>query len=345
MGWFIIIIYSLTICNVALGFGILQRVMFVNGGNAAEYTTADYLVHEFHVGSTLIANHLADSLFVRRLYVIWSRNIRIVLLPVFLFICGAIFATTIIITDALVGNDPRYGVVNISVYYSYLGVVIVNTCYVTILVAGRLWWIGRKMNQVESLEQVRETRYQGAIKALVQSGSLYTIVNVLSVIASAKENTAMLTVMSNITSTIAGISATLLVLQLNMFQDEVKGRKVNGPPLTTGATIHFARQQLTRSDNDLEAEWAFPPLIQRRRRASIAAYYLLPHYHDSDKDASCLPTSGPPRAPSNNRSHLSSSALAYKSSSQGTETTAILVEKGFRDVHRASWPGLMQRVH
>ncbi|KAG8868429.1 hypothetical protein FRB98_003545, partial [Tulasnella sp. 332] len=82
------------------------------------------------------------------------------------------------------------------------------------------------------------------------------------------------------------INAPFLDQQLNMFQDETKGQKVQSLPLTTGATIQFARHRSTCPSDDSEAEVASPPPPRRRRRASIAAYYILPQYDDSDRDTS-----------------------------------------------------------
>lgn len=61
IGWFIVVVYWLTVCragkslydhstpaihrhSVALGFCAVYRVMLVNGGNPAEYTTTDYVL-------------------------------------------------------------------------------------------------------------------------------------------------------------------------------------------------------------------------------------------------------------------------------------------------------------
>ncbi|KAG8851869.1 hypothetical protein FRB96_009054 [Tulasnella sp. 330] len=197
---------------MGLGLYITYRVMFINGGNHAIYQTTDCVLHGIRQGCTMVAAHLADSLFIWRLYVIWSRNIRILVLPAFLFICSATGATVVTITDFLLGNGQPYVAINSIAFDFILAVVIANTCYVTILLAGRLWWVGRMTDKMESPGQIRKSRYQGAIIALVQSGFMYTVAVTLSLIFEVKQNIAMGIVMGNVTAAVVGISATLLVL-------------------------------------------------------------------------------------------------------------------------------------
>ncbi|KAG8841142.1 hypothetical protein FRB96_008145, partial [Tulasnella sp. 330] len=194
---------------MVLGVSIMYRVMFINGGISAEYESIDIVLHAFHVGATLIAVRLNDvprrpplvtnqpnpircvpwrgTLYSSR----WgcgSRNIPIILLPAFLFICGGVCAIVIFTTGFLVADNRQYATINTLGFYVFLGLAIVNTVYVTTLVAGRLWWVGRKADLAASPEQVRNNRYQSAITALVQSGAMYTISNVLSVISGGTKN-------------------------------------------------------------------------------------------------------------------------------------------------------------
>ncbi|KAG9028294.1 hypothetical protein FRB95_006627 [Tulasnella sp. JGI-2019a] len=73
----------------------------------------------------------------------------------------------------------------------------------------------------------------------------------------------LLSAAGGITLTLNGISVTLLFLQLDMFQRQ---RRNHECPLTTGATIEFARHE---SLSSLDCgEWS-RPLVTRQRRASM----------------------------------------------------------------------------
>ncbi|KAG8885200.1 hypothetical protein FRB98_001928 [Tulasnella sp. 332] len=327
IGWFVVVVYWLAVWRLVLGLWILYRVMFVNGGNTAEYDATDYVLHGVRQGLSLASSHLADTVFIWRLYVLWSRNILVALLPGLLFLCSTSGATVVVITDFLLAKDPRYLAINSLAFDTTLVAILVNSCYVTILVSGRLWWVGRMMDRVNPMELSRRTRYQGAIAAFLQSGAMYTIAIILSLATSATKNIILYTVMGSIGAFTIGISATLLILQLNLFQDAMREHKINGPTLTTGPTFHFAHQQLTHRVDDAEPERISLPLTQRRRRASIAAYYLRPHDHDTDKDVSFLPRPSPPRISSRNRFRSNISGLGsmpmHKSLPQDKKTAVI----------------------
>ncbi|KAG9024463.1 hypothetical protein FRB95_011461 [Tulasnella sp. JGI-2019a] len=98
------------------------------------------------------------------------------------------------------------------------GVVIVYTCYMTIFIAGRLWWVGNAVKQITSPEQPRKNRYSGAIYALIQSGVMQSVTRILVIIAAATVNLTMTPIVGRIAVQVNGISATLLVLQLDLFQ-------------------------------------------------------------------------------------------------------------------------------
>ncbi|KAG9023221.1 hypothetical protein FRB95_013405 [Tulasnella sp. JGI-2019a] len=146
----------------------------------------------------------------------------------------------------------------------------------TIFIAGRLWWVGSAVNRLSTLEEKRGHGYQGAINAIVQSGAVYFIATALTIAAAATLNTLMLTILGTINPPLNGICATLLVLQLKLYQTRAKRVEDSSP--ITGATIQFANLQGTSSS--MSAEWTQSPVVQRRR-ASIATC----QYRECCKDA------------------------------------------------------------
>ncbi|KAG9024988.1 hypothetical protein FRB95_010820 [Tulasnella sp. JGI-2019a] len=157
------------------------------------------------------------------------------------------------------------------------------------MIAGRLWWVGRATDRCMTPEESKKNRYRGAIAAIVQSGAVYSSVMAVSIISVAISNIAMIMVLGCVAGSLNGICATLLVLQLDLFQEESRRLGANKEPLTTGPAIEFAPQQGTSSS--VEGDW--PPLYTTQRRpASKAAYQ--PH-GSIVKDVEYQPESAPLR--------------------------------------------------
>ncbi|KAG8990523.1 hypothetical protein FRB94_005186 [Tulasnella sp. JGI-2019a] len=148
------------------------------------------------------------------------------------------------------------------------GVVIVYTCYITGFIASRLWSVGDAVNKMASFEKPRRNRYSGAISALIETGVIQVTTRIVTIVLSAA-NSKLVPIPGRTTQLLNGISATLLVLLLDRFQQQT--RDSEAPPLTTGATFKFAGQESLPS---LESGECPKTSIVRRRRAStsIAAY-------------------------------------------------------------------------
>ncbi|KAG9001946.1 hypothetical protein FRB93_011918 [Tulasnella sp. JGI-2019a] len=268
VGWTVVAIYLLTICRVVVCFWILFRSLFVNGGDPFRLESTDYVLRGFQSGIGFITYLMSDALFCWRLFVIWSRNIRIILLPACLLVLTVIGFIIILVTDFLSAAQPhnlRYITLSMSFLVWVPIVVLTYTAYMTIFIAGRLWWVGSAVNRLSTLEEKKGHGYQGAINAIIQSGAIYFIATALTIAAAATLNTLMLTILGTINPPLNGICATVLVLQLKLYQNRAKRVEDSSP--MTGATIQFANLQGTSSS--MSAEWTQSPVVQRRR-ASIA---------------------------------------------------------------------------
>ncbi|KAG9007638.1 hypothetical protein FRB94_014156 [Tulasnella sp. JGI-2019a] len=214
---------------------------------------------------------LADSLFCWRLYVIWPRSIRIILFPVVLLAIHTLICIAIVVLDLLISLRPhrtQYFNSNRWLNIAELATVLLYTLYNTILIAGRIAWIGHQSNKLASRKEAKGNRYRGAIAALVQSGVVYLVTILLFLGALATMNIVMISVANKIAMIINGISVTLLVLQLNLFQERTLKREIDGPPLTTGATFKFARVGMPPVT---PGEWSSTQSsVVTRRRASMS---------------------------------------------------------------------------
>ncbi|KAG9023219.1 hypothetical protein FRB95_013403 [Tulasnella sp. JGI-2019a] len=223
---------------------------------------------------------MSDGLFCWRLYVIWSRNTRTILLPTLLLVVTAIGYIMIVATDFLLAAQPhnlRYLTLNMSLFIWVPVVVLAYTCYITIFIVGRLWWVGGAINRLSILEEKRRNGYQAVMTAIVQSGVMNCIISALTIVSAATMNITMMTMLGSINPPLGGICATLLVLQLNMYRGQPKRPEDSKLPAITGATIHFANPQGLFSS--VSAESTQSPVI-RRRRASTATC----HHRECEKD-------------------------------------------------------------
>ncbi|KAG9033643.1 hypothetical protein FRB95_014531 [Tulasnella sp. JGI-2019a] len=264
IGWIIIAVYCLTLCRVVTDVCLLSRVLFVNGGGElATLEPIDYVLRIMEHASMFVAVILADGLFCWRLYVIWPRSIRVILFPAILLMMNAMLCMAFIVVELLLISHPHREQYLVSILRLAVGevvTVLLYTTYTTVFIAGRLWWAGRESKKFGSLEEARGNRYRGAIAALVQSGVLNLITLLVVPITLLTKNAVAISVANEVCAVGSSISATLLVLQLNLFQLK---RDVDGPPLTTGATFKFA--DLGPSSMISEESLARSSVVVRRR--------------------------------------------------------------------------------
>ncbi|KAG9001525.1 hypothetical protein FRB94_004676 [Tulasnella sp. JGI-2019a] len=267
IGWIIIAMFCLTLCRVAVDYRILGRTLFTGGALGS----TDYVLRGLRHGFSFAATVLGDGLFCWRLYVIWSRSLRIVLLPAFLLAVNALSFVVIVVIDFVTAsrpNDPRLVALSFPLFVAVQSVIVTYTCYITAFIASRLWSVGHAVDKVASLETPKGNRYLGAISALIQTGFIQAATRTVTIII-AVVNYSLVPTLGRFTVPLNGISATLLVLQLNMFQQ--KAQDHGAPPLTTGATFKFAGQE--GSSLSESGERPRPPVARRRRASMSMAVY------------------------------------------------------------------------
>ncbi|KAG9006683.1 hypothetical protein FRB93_008415 [Tulasnella sp. JGI-2019a] len=231
IGWIIVAIYCLTLCRVASDACIFFRNLFVNGGELATLEAIDYVLRTIQQVFMFAAVTFADGLFCWRLYMIWPRSIRVILFPGVMLIIHTIICIAVVVVDLLLTSHPFRipGLVFIlRLNTGELATALLYTLYTTVLIAGRLWW---RIDEIPP--------------------SLFSQITAISVV-------------NQIPAIVNGISTTLLVLQLNLFQERTLKRDADGPSLATGATFQFAglKRSLTTSGGWSPAQ---SPVVTRRR--------------------------------------------------------------------------------
>ncbi|KAJ7443172.1 hypothetical protein B0H11DRAFT_2345285 [Mycena galericulata] len=112
---------------------------------------------------------VTDSLFIYRCFVVWSNNVRIVVLPAFLLL-----ATTVL-GVVLTYENETYGRLDIR---APLIMNLVTNLLLTFLMAGRIWWIRRGVTiHLESAYagSYNARTYDTVIAIILESGAIYCI--------------------------------------------------------------------------------------------------------------------------------------------------------------------------
>ncbi|KAG8883812.1 hypothetical protein FRB97_005815 [Tulasnella sp. 331] len=123
------------------------------------------------------AEIMADVLLIWRLYVIWHKNKKIIILPAVLLASDFAMGTTIWLMAIITGINRRAS--QFSQAFFVLSIVN-STCalllnvYSTTLVISRLWWDSRRA----STPQTRGL-YKTVIVSLVESGAMFTVTLIL----------------------------------------------------------------------------------------------------------------------------------------------------------------------
>ncbi|KAF8895288.1 hypothetical protein BD779DRAFT_715080 [Infundibulicybe gibba] len=135
---------------------------------------------------------LADTLVIYRCYVVWGHNRRIIIFPCILLlsatVCGYLFQS-----DNLSSLHLSFPI--------YLWMTLALNSLVTILTAGRIWWMSRKTRQILGGDLVR--RYKSAIAVIVESGAIYSCYVILNMVLPVGQ----------------GIMPTLIIVQVGLSRD------------------------------------------------------------------------------------------------------------------------------
>jgi len=106
-----------------------------------------------------VNNFVADGLVIYRCYAVWNNNVWVTILPILMLI-----AVTVL------GIDGSFDV-ELSAY-PFLALTLATNVLVTILTAGRIWWIYRYSRTY--LKKAERRRYASAMEILIESGMLYS---------------------------------------------------------------------------------------------------------------------------------------------------------------------------
>ncbi|KIK57254.1 hypothetical protein GYMLUDRAFT_75753 [Collybiopsis luxurians FD-317 M1] len=134
-----------------------------------------------------LANIVADIILISRLYIVWGCRKRVVVVPVIIVILNNILAildATIRLKVVLVVDGPENETMSTSDIFwtenatvmtlSFMIVNLVVNTLVTGLIAGRIWWISRKINASYG-RNGSQRKYRRVIAIILESGVLYPV--------------------------------------------------------------------------------------------------------------------------------------------------------------------------
>ncbi|KAJ7319347.1 hypothetical protein DFH08DRAFT_390918 [Mycena albidolilacea] len=134
-----------TIINIILGAADVDNINI-------PYDQLFYADNMIYVANSGIA----DGLFIYRCYIIWNRNIYVVILPIIMLVITVVFGV-----DQALPLAP------------FFGITLATTVLVAALTAGRIWWIGRQTRA--HLKPDVQRRYSNSISVIVESGVIYSV--------------------------------------------------------------------------------------------------------------------------------------------------------------------------
>ncbi|KAG8987190.1 hypothetical protein FRB93_004904 [Tulasnella sp. JGI-2019a] len=169
---------------------------------------------------------VGDILIVWRLYMVWSRSRRIIVVPIVTLVLYGIAGITICFFEfhsVLYLNDDRFG--HLKDVTTFVAIILgfVTNVYTTAFIVGRMWLTGRQTRLPARAAGRATNWYMPLIRALVGSAALYTLLAIATIIVSASVKNGSI-IFGYLDPMGIGIAPTLLVLQLNLTR-----RKANEP--------------------------------------------------------------------------------------------------------------------
>ncbi|EEB89328.1 hypothetical protein MPER_12583 [Moniliophthora perniciosa FA553] len=179
---------------------------------------ASYLVPDaFSLIFYVLANCIADGILLYRCFVIWESRKRVIIVPLLVMLATNAFGLAenlVYLVAAGTGQDKLLvQTTNLSFAYGIANAV--NTPLLTIMIAGRIWWM--TWDTREFMGQKIEQTYKRIILVLIESGFLYSasIIAKFSVIQSLSSLGFGLD-LNGVTSLMVGIAPTLIILRTSL---------------------------------------------------------------------------------------------------------------------------------
>ncbi|ESK89060.1 hypothetical protein Moror_5335 [Moniliophthora roreri MCA 2997] len=224
LAWTIILFIMTTFSNIIVAWAyIRQAIIDFVAAKTREYDAfLSYLEGDTlsNVHGTImnimpvLINVTADSMLIHRCYLIWGSKKRIgIPLVLIAFATNSLgLVSVIMVTVGIGGDSTKESVWKLldlgdAIYVRYLIANAVVNSLVTLLTAGRIWWVGRQAMKVVGKQ------YRTIIAILLESGMLYPIAIIVPLILGPSGTDVSPVNLFPITYQVAGIAPTLIIVR------------------------------------------------------------------------------------------------------------------------------------
>ncbi|KAF9066546.1 hypothetical protein BDP27DRAFT_1423794 [Rhodocollybia butyracea] len=195
----------------------------------------------------VLANTVADSVIIHRIYLVWGSKLWIIILPaiVSLAINAVGLASAIMRTIGFPngGNEAIFELELKGVNYG-LGFFYANATLnmvLTMMIAGRIWWVARQISTCFGQNGVINAKYKDIIAVLVECGFLYPIALIAHAVVEGNQSRIAIPVdLTGPVILLAGIAPTLIILstcigrKLGQRVIDSQGTATTGTPVFQG---------------------------------------------------------------------------------------------------------------
>ncbi|KAJ6477036.1 hypothetical protein C8R45DRAFT_369140 [Mycena sanguinolenta] len=200
---------------------------------AAEIDYLDMPVHRINRAANIIygiTNIIADALVIYRCYIVWDRNIYVIILPLLMLAVTSVFGV-----DIKLPANP------------YFSLSLATNVLVTALTAGRIWWICRQCRLYSKFTTAQQRRCMSAIGIMVESGALYSATVLAYLILGAIPKVSIVQEpVYEMMAQIMGIAPTLIIVRV--------GLGVNDPNQENTLEVKTADLKFIDIDSDIGSQ-------------------------------------------------------------------------------------------
>ncbi|KAL0057749.1 hypothetical protein AAF712_015596 [Marasmius tenuissimus] len=186
------------------------------------YNKPKLALYAGYAGIPALANIIAETMLIHRCYIIWGRRKRVAIpLVILSAITSLLFLGASVLALAGLGNMGSKRGLKLLTYTStflFVGLLMsaVVNVLVTLLTAGRIWWVNRQSQAHVGVSEKKNTRkLSTAIRIILESGMIYPTVMVVYIITERPLKGGPVD-LTSVTVLSAGIAPTLALLRAQM---------------------------------------------------------------------------------------------------------------------------------
>jgi len=143
-----------------------------NGGSTTYSNFATSALHTLGDVTLCLSIFVADITMSWRMWIIWSKEWKVLIFPGMILSTGLVGAGFIITYDCIgiADHADSYEIWS----ESMIAITAILNTYLTAMTCGKLWWVSRKVRKICPASQT-SGRYSAFIGAVIEAGAFYTL--------------------------------------------------------------------------------------------------------------------------------------------------------------------------